>query len=104
MYGKHGEEAIVEICLAMTLARHRGISEILWGVGVSVGAASSPNEKAFKAVDEWTCCSLVHEFSYIYVDCIDLKRSWGGSRTNSSMIGTGRDWAWRISRWCSTIT
>ena len=85
------EEAIIEMYLAgVSTRRIEGVSEILWGAGVSAGTASNLNGKAFKAVDEWRCRPLTREYPYVYIDGIYLKRSWGGSYENVAvMVATG---------------
>ena len=81
------EEAIIEMYLAgVSTRRIEGVSEILWGAGVSAGTASNLNGKAFKVVDEWRCRPLTREYPYVYVDGIYLKRSWGGSYENVAVM------------------
>ena len=47
------EEAIIEMYLAgVSTRRIEDVSEILWGAGVSAGAVSNLNDKAFKSVEE----------------------------------------------------
>lgn len=89
--GTSVEEAIIEMYLAgVSTRRIEGVSEILWGVGVSAGTVSNLNEKAFKAVDEWRCRQLTCEYPYVYIDGICLKRSWGGSYENvAAMVAIG---------------
>lgn len=81
------EEAIIEMYLAgVSTRRIEDVSEILWGAGVSAGTVSNLNDKAFKAVEEWRCRPLACEYPYVYVDGIYLKRSWGGSYENVSIL------------------
>ena len=73
------EEAIFEMYLA-------GVSEILWGAGVSAGTVSNLNEKAFESVDAWRTRPLSGGHPYLLVDGIYLKRSWGGSYENVAVM------------------
>ena len=83
------EEAIIEMRLAGVSTRHiEDVSEIMWGAGVSVGAVSNLNEKAFKAVDEWRCRPSTCECPYVYIDGIYLNAA-GAAPTRMS-----RSW-WR---------
>ncbi|MDY3901429.1 MAG: IS256 family transposase [Atopobiaceae bacterium] len=81
------EEAIIETCLAgVSTRRIEDVSEILWGAGVSAGTVSNPDEKAYKSVEEWHGRPLAGEYPYVSVDGIYLKRSWGGSYENVSIL------------------
>ena len=81
------EEAIIEMYLAgVSTRRIEDVSEILWGAGVSAGAVSNLNEKAFRSVDEWRCQPLTRTYPYVYIDGIYLKRSWGGSYENVAVM------------------
>ena len=81
------EEAIIEMYLAgVSTRRIEDVSEILWGAGVSAGAVSNLDDKAFKAVEEWRCRPLACEYPYVYVDGIYLRRSWGGSYENVAVM------------------
>ena len=73
------EEAIFEMYLA-------GVSEILWGAGVSAGTVSNLNEKAFESVDAWRTRPLSGSYPYLFVDGIYPKRSWGGSYENVAVM------------------
>lgn len=89
------EEAIVEMYLAgVSTRRIEDVSEILWGAGVSAGTVSNLNEKAFHAIEEWRSRPLEHEYRYVYIDGIYLKRSWGGGFENVAVmvaIGVNED-------------
>lgn len=89
------EEAIIEMHSAGASTRRIGdVSEAPWGAGVSAGTASDPNEKAFKAVEEWRSGPLSREYPYVHIDGIHLKRSWGGSCENvaaMAAIGVNED-------------
>ena len=84
------EEAIIEMHLAgVSTRRIEGVSDILWGAGVS-----NLDDKAFKPVEEWRSRPLIREYPYVYVDGIYLKRSWGGSYENVAVmvaIGVNED-------------
>lgn len=81
------EEAIIEMYLAgVSTRRIEDVSEILWGAGVSAGTASNLNEKACKSVEEWRSRPLAGEYPYVFIDGIYLKRSWGGSYENVSIL------------------
>ena len=69
------EEAIIEMYLAgVSTRRIEDVSEILWGAGVSAGAVSNLDDKAFKTVEEWRCRPLACEYPYVYVDGIYRSR------------------------------
>ena len=81
------EEAIIEMYLAgVSTRRIEDVSEILWGAGVSAGTVSNLNEKAYKSVEEWRSRPLAGEYPYVFIDGIYLKRSWGGSYENVSIL------------------
>ena len=81
------EEAIIEMYLAgVSTRRIEDVSEMLWGAGVSAGTVSNLNEKAYASVEEWRSRPLSGEYPYVFVDGIYLKRSWGGSYENVSVM------------------
>lgn len=81
------EEAIIEMYLAgVSTRRIEDVSEILWGAGVSAGTVSNLNEKAYRSVGEWRGRPLSGEYPYVFIDGIYLKRSWGGSYENVSIL------------------
>lgn len=81
------EEAIIEMYLAgVSIRRIEDVSEILWGAGVSAGTVSNLNEKAYRSVEEWRGRPLSGEYPYVFIDGIYLKRSWGGSYENVSIL------------------
>jgi putative transposase len=81
------EEAIIEMYLAgVSTRRIEDVSEILWGSSVSAGTVSNLNEKAYASVEEWRSRPLSGEYPYVFVDGIYLKRSWGGSYENVSVM------------------
>ena len=85
------EEAVIEMYLAgVSTRRIEDVGEILWGAGISAGTVSNFNDKAFKAVEERRCRPLAREYTYVYIDGIYLKRSWGGSYENmAAMVAIG---------------
>ena len=87
------EEAIIEMYLAgVSTRRIEDVSEILWGSSVSAGTVSNLNAKAYESVEEWRSRPLSGEYPYVFVDGIYLKRSWGGSYENVSvMVAIGVD-------------
>lgn len=81
------EEAIIEMYLAgVSTRRIEDVSQILWGAGVSAGTVSNLNDKAFASVEEWRNRPLEGDYPYVFVDGIYLKRSWGGSYENVSVM------------------
>lgn len=81
------EEAIIEMYLAgVSTRRIEDVSQILWGAGVSAGTVSNLNDKAFASVEEWRNRPLEGEHPYVFVDGVYLKRSWGGSYENVSVM------------------
>ena len=81
------EEAIIEMYLAgVSTRRIEDVSQILWGAGVSAGTVSNLNDKAFASVEEWRNRPLEGEYPYVFVDGVYLKRSWGGSYENVSVM------------------
>ena len=87
------EEAIIEMYLAgVSTRRIEDVSEVLWGSSVSAGTVSNLNAKAYESVEEWRSRPLSGEYPYVFVDGIYLKRSWGGSYENVSiMVAIGVD-------------
>ena len=80
-------EAIIEMYLAgVSTRRIEDVSEILWGAGVSAGTVSNLNDKAFKRSRNEGDKPLAREYPYVYVDGICLKRSWGGSYENVTVM------------------
>lgn len=81
------EEAIIEMYLAgVSTRRIEDVSQILWGAGVSAGTVSNLNDKAFASVEERGNRPLEGEYPYVFVDGVYLKRSWGGSYENVSVM------------------
>lgn len=81
------EEAMIEMYLAgVSTRRIEDVSEILWGASVSAATVSNLNDKAFGAVEDWRCRPLTRGYPYVFIDGIYLKRCWGGSFENVSVM------------------
>ena len=89
------EEALIEMYLAgVSVRRVEDITEVLWGSRVSSGTISNLNQKAYENIEKWRSRPISGEYSYLYVDGIYLKRSWGGEIQNVSIlvaIGVNQD-------------
>ncbi len=89
------EEALIEMYLAgVSVRRVEDITEALWGTKVSPGTISNLNKKAYEHIETWRSRPLTGQYSYVYVDGIYLKRSWGGEIQNMSIlvaIGVNQD-------------
>ena len=82
------EEALIEMYLAgVSVRRVEDITEALWGSKVSPSTISELNKKAYENIEIWRNRSLsgIH-YPYVYVDGIYLKRNWGGSYENVSVL------------------
>lgn len=81
------EEALVEMYLAgVSVRRVEDITEALWGTKVSSGTVSKLNQKIYKQIENWRQRPIEGEHSYVYLDGISLKRSWGGEVRNVSVL------------------
>jgi len=81
------EEALVEMYLAgLSVRRVEDITEALWGTKVSASAVSELNQKIYARIEAWRMRPIVGRHAYIYLDGIWLKRSWGGSVENVSVL------------------
>lgn len=81
------EEALVEMYLAgVSVRRVEDITEALWGQKVSPGTISELNQKVYVHIDEWRNRRLEMEYPYVYLDGIWLKRNWGGTFENVSIL------------------
>ncbi len=89
------EEALTEMYLAgVSVRRVEDITEALWGCRVSPSTISELNQKIYKNIEEWRTRPLSQEYSYIFLDGIWLKRSWGGEVESVSVlvaIGVNKD-------------
>jgi transposase-like protein len=73
------EEALIEMYLAgVSVRRVEDITEALWGSRVSPSTVSNLNQKIYGKIDEWRNRPLEGEYTYVYLDGLWLKRSWGG--------------------------
>lgn len=81
------EEAMVEMYLAgVSTRRIEDVSEILWGSSVSAATVSNLSDKAFESVEQWRSRPLTHDYPYVFIGGIYLKRSWGGSYENVAVM------------------
>ncbi len=81
------EEALVEMYLAgVSVRRVEDITEALWGAKVSAGTVSQLNQKVYAKIEEWRQRRLLVRYPYVYLDGIYLKRNWGGSYENVSVL------------------
>lgn len=81
------EEALVEMYLAgVSVRRVEDITEALWGAKVSAGTVSQLNQKVYGKIEEWRQRPLLVSYPYVYLDGIYLKRNWGGSYENVSVL------------------
>jgi transposase-like protein len=81
------EESLIEMYLAgVSVRRIEDVTEALWGTKVSPGTISNLNRKAYAHIEEWRNRPLEREYPYVYLDGIYLKRNWGGSYENVSVL------------------
>lgn len=81
------EEALVEMYLAgVSVRRVEDITEALWGTRVSPSTVSELNQKIYKQIEEWRNRRIKGQYTYVYLDGIWLKRSWGGSVEKVSVL------------------
>ena len=81
------EEAIVQMYLAgVSVRRVEDITEALWGTRVSSGTVSKLNQKVYGHIERWRTQPIEGEFTYVYLDGLVLKRSWGGEVKNVSVL------------------
>jgi len=89
------EEALIEMYLVgVSVRRVEDITEALCGTKVSPGIISNLNKKAYEHIETWRSRKLTGSYSYVYVDGVYLKRSWGGEIQNVSIlvaIGVNKD-------------
>ncbi len=85
------EEALIEMYLAgVSVRRVEDITEALWGTRVSPGTVSNLNKKIYEQIEVWRNRPLKGSYPFVYLDGIWLKRSWGGSVENVSvLVGIG---------------
>lgn len=81
------EESLVEMYLAgVSVRRVEDITEALWGTKVSPGTISNLNKKVYAHIEAWRNRKITGDYSYVYLDGIWLKRSWGGEVRNISIL------------------
>ena len=81
------EEAMVEMYLAgVSVRRVEDITEALWGSHISSGSVSELNKRIYARIEEWRNRPLQRCYPYVFVDGIWLKRSWGGTVENVSVL------------------
>ncbi len=81
------EESLVEMYLAgVSVRRVEDITEALWGTKVSPGTISNLNKKVYQHIEKWRNREITDTYSYVYLDGIWLKRSWGGEVRNISVL------------------
>lgn len=81
------EEALIEMYLAgVSVRRVEDITQALWGTRVSASTVSDLNQKIYRQIEEWRQRPLEGEFSYVFLDGLWLKRSWGGEVKNVSVL------------------
>jgi putative transposase len=85
------EEALIEMYLAgVSVRRVEDITEALWGTKVSPGTVSNLNKKIYDQIEVWRNRPLEGSYPFVYLDGIWLKRSWGGTVENVSvLVGIG---------------
>jgi transposase-like protein len=89
------EEALMEMYLAgVSVRRVEDITQALWGMRVSAGTVSDLNQKMYERIEAWRQRKIEGTYPYVYLDGINLKRSWGGEVRNVSVlvaVGVGED-------------
>ena len=81
------EEALMEMYLAgVSVRRVEDITEALWGTRVSPGTVSELNQKLYERIEAWRNQPITGEYTYVYLDGIWLKRSWGGEVKNVAVL------------------
>jgi putative transposase len=81
------EEALMEMYLAgVSVRRVEDITEALWGTRVSPSAVSELNQKLYERIEAWRNQPITGQFSYVSLDGVWLKRSWGGEVKNVAVL------------------
>ncbi|MBN2220520.1 MAG: IS256 family transposase, partial [Kosmotogaceae bacterium] len=81
------EEAMVEMYLAgVSVRRVEDITEALWGTKVSPGTISNLNKKIYEEIEKWRNLPIHNRYTYVYLDGIWMKRTWGGEVRNVSVL------------------
>jgi putative transposase len=81
------EEAMIQMYLAgVSVRRVEDITEALWGERVSASTVSELNQKIYATIEAWRQRPIEDEHTYVYLDGIWLKRSWGGEVRNIAVL------------------
>lgn len=81
------EEALMEMYLAgVSVRRVEDITQALWGTRVSPGTVSNINKKLYRRIEKWLQRPIEGKYTYVFLDGISLKRSWGGEVKNVSVL------------------
>lgn len=81
------EESLVEMYLAgVSLRRVEDITEALWGARVSSSTVSELNQKIYQQIESWRQQPITGRHTYVFLDGIWLKRSWGGEVKNVAVL------------------
>ena len=81
------EEALVEMYLAgVSTRRVADITEALWDTRVSSATVSKLNQSVYEHIEKWRSRPIEGEYTYVYLDGVSLKRSWGGEVGNVSVL------------------
>lgn len=81
------EEALMEMYLAgVSVRRVEDITEALWGTRVSPSTVSELNQKIYGQIEQWRNQPIEGRHAYVYLDGLWLKRSWGGTVKNVSVL------------------
>lgn len=81
------EEALLEMYFAgVSMRRIEDITDALWGSRVSPSTISELNQKVAGRIEEWRNRPIMGIYSYVWLDAIWLKRSWGGEVQNVSVL------------------
>lgn len=81
------EEALVKMYLAgVSTWQVADITEALWNTRVSSATVSKPNQSVYEHIEKWRSRPTEGEFPYVYLDGVNLKRSWGGEVGNVSVL------------------
>jgi putative transposase len=81
------EEALMEMYLAgVSVRRVEDITEALWGTRVSPSTVSELNQQLYERIEAWRNQPITGQFTYVYLDGIWLKRSWGGEVKNVAVL------------------
>lgn len=70
----------------VSVYRVEDITEALWGTKVSPSTINNLNQKVYEHIEAWRTRPLSGAYSYVYVDRVYLKRSWGGEIQNVPIL------------------